>query len=81
MGCSIAAAIVVGALAGTCPQETSPILQPVDPPLTEIEELPDDQPSTAGGVAATVPRMDDRFGHDDRFGYDVPHRDRSRRQR
>lgn len=78
MECSVAAAVIAALLGGECAADSQ---QPIDPPYSQADELPEEHQPTAGGVPATVPRMDDRFGHDDRFGYDVPHRDRSRRQR
>lgn len=77
MECSVAAAVIAALLGGECAADDQ---HPLDPPYAEVEEFPDEQQPTAGGVPAIVPRMDDRFGHDDRYGYDVPHRDRSRRR-
>lgn len=85
MDCPVTAAMIAGLLVGGCAtDEIHPrdAIQ-VDPPIVGYEEdfdaLDDHQP-TAGGMPAIVPRMDDRWGHDDRFGYDVPHRDWSRRR-
>lgn len=78
MDCSIAAVVIAGALVGNCP-DTPADPQQITPPF-EAEGMTGDQQPTAGSVPAMVPEMDDRFGHDDRFGADVPHRSAIRRK-
>lgn len=79
MDCSIAAVVIAGVLVGNCP-DTPADQQQITPPFVEAEGMTDDQQPTAGSVPAMVPVMDDRFGHDDRFGADVPQRSSLRRK-
>lgn len=81
MDCSLAAAMIAaGLMVSGCASDG---MQPHGEP--SIQASPErerrDDYGTAGGMPAIVPRMDDRFGHDDRFGYDVPHRDWSKSRR